>query len=129
MQRRRKSGSQLTRRRKSQERRQRRVEHPRLRGSHRRRLPDSLRVLYGAAEDAEQRLFDFMDRAQAADEYMQSFRFADCDYCKVGWFGSALPKPGHCGLSSVDKWNFLSAEPDEWEDGGKRICRACLEEA
>ena len=54
-----------------------------MRGSHRRRLPDSLRVLYGAEEDAEKRLFQFMERGQQADDYLQSFRFAACDYCKV----------------------------------------------
>lgn len=63
--------------------------NPGLPGSHRRRLPDSLRVLYGVSEEAERRLFSFMERAQAADDYLQPVRFASCDYCKVGLFGSA----------------------------------------
>ena len=65
-----------------------------LRGRHRQRLPESLRMLYGAGEDTERRLFETLDRVQRADEYVQSIRFADCDYCKVGWFGTSLPYPG-----------------------------------
>ena len=115
---------------RAEQRRARRALHPRLPGTHRRRLPDSLRVLYGASEEAEQRLFSFMERAQAADAYLQSFHFASCDYCKVGWFGSAQNPPSELRqLSAVSKWNFLLAEPDEWPtDDGKRICRRCLDE-
>ena len=115
---------------RAEQRRARRALHPRLPGTHRRRLPDSLRVLYGASEEAEQRLFSFMDRAQEADKYLQSFRFASCDYCKVGWFGSTQQPPVDVRqLSAVSKWNFLLAEPDEWpNEDGKRICRRCLEE-
>jgi hypothetical protein len=114
----------------AEQRRARRVLNPRLPGNHRRRLPDSLRVLYGASEEAEHRLFSFLERAQAADAYLQSFHFASCDYCKVGWFGSAQKPPVELRqLSAVSKWNFLLAEPDEWPtDDGRRICRRCLEE-
>ena len=116
-------------RRGAEERRELRARRPKLRGSHRLRLPESLRVLYGAGEDAERRLFQFMERGQAADEYLQSFEFADCDYCKVGWFGSSMEAPGGCQLSAVERWNFLLASQEEWrEDGGKRICRGCLDE-
>ena len=58
---------------------------------------------------------------------MKAFRFADCDYCKVSWFGSALPKPWNCS-SLVSISRILLAEPGEWEDGGKRIYRACMQE-
>ena len=116
-------------RRGAEERREWRARHPKLRGSHRLRQTESLRVLFGAGEDAKRRLFQFMERAQAADEYLQSFEFADCDYCKVGWFGSNMDAPGRCQLSAVERWNFLLASQEEWrEDGGKRICRGCLDE-
>ena len=118
-QRRSRSRSQGSRRRRIKEQRARHVQHPRLRGSHRPRLPDSLRVLYGAGEDTERRLFQFLERAQAADDYLQSFRFAHCD---------PLQKPGHCTLSAVDKMNFLLMSPDQWHDGDKRICKRCFGE-
>ena len=101
------------------ERSARHLQQPRLRGAHRPRLPDSLRVLYGAGEDTERRLFQFMERAQVADEYLQSFRFASCDYCKIGWFGSPLQRPGVCALSAVQRLNLLLKSPDEWDDGGQ----------
>ena len=123
------SRSKSLRRSEIKERSARHLQQPRLRGAHRPRLPDSLRVLYGAGEDTERRLFQFMERAQVADEYLQSFRFASCDYCKIGWFGSPLPRPGVCALSAAQRLNLLLKSPDEWDDGGKRICKKCFEEA
>ena len=92
--------------------------------------PQARDILYGASEEAKRRLFSFMERAQAADEYLQSFHFASCDYCKVGWFGSTKEAPVDARqLSAVHKWNFLLAEPDEWPvEDGRRICVRCLAE-
>ena len=116
-------------RRGAEERRDLRARRPKLRGSHRLRLPESLRVLYGAGEDAERCLFQFMERAQASDEYLQSFEFADCDYCKVRWSDSGMNAIGRCQLSAVERWIFHLASQEEWrEDGGKRICQGCLNE-
>ena len=109
--------------------RQRDATNPRLPGPYRKNLPDSLRVLYGGAEKTERCLFEFLDRAEDADRYLQSFHFEHCEYCKVGWFGSALPKPGSCKVTAVDRWNFLLAPSSEWHEPGKRICRSCSEEA
>ena len=120
------SRSKSLRRSEIKERSARHLQQPRLRGAHRPRLPDSLRVLYGAGEDTERRLFQFMERAQVADEYLQSFRFASCDYCKIGWFGSPLQRPGFCALNAVQRLNLLLKSPDEWDDGGKRICEKIL---
>ncbi len=65
---------------------------------------------------------------------MQSFRYADCDYCKVGWFGTSARCPGtRNGVpplnSAVAKYNFLLVDATVWqEDGDKRICRKCCDE-
>ena len=82
-------------------------------------LPEILQVLYGAGEDAERRLFQFMERALAADEYLQSFEFADCEYCKVGWFGSSMDAPERCQLSAVRRKNFLLASQEEWQGAAR----------
>ena len=124
-----KSRSKEVHRQRDAEQRQRLAIDPRLPGTTRARLPDSLRVLYGDAEKTEGRLFDFLDRAAIADRYLQSFRFQHCEYCKVGWFGSPLEKPNSCKLAAVDNWNMLLAPSSEWLEPGKRICRNCWQEA
>ena len=79
-------------------------------------------------------LFLFEDRIHEADTYLQSFRYADCDYCKVGWFGTSARYPGtRNGVpplnSAVAKYNFLLVDAPDWqEDGDKRICRKCCDE-
>ena len=124
-----KSRSKEGHRQRDAEQRQRDATNPRLPGPYRKNLPDSLRVLYGGAEKTERCLFEFLDRAQDADRYLQSFHFEHCEYCKVGWFGSALPKPGSCKVTAVDRWNFLLAPSSEWLEPEKRICKSCSQEA
>ena len=116
------------RRKKEQEARQ--ALNPKLPGTCRRRLPESLRVLYGASEQAERRLFDIFDRAREVDEYLQSHTFEACDYCKVGWLSPGKsPIEGVGYHSTAKKMAFHLAKPEQWsEDGGKRICTKCLEE-
>ena len=42
---------------------------PKLRGKHRPRLPESLRLLYGAGEDTENRLFEILEPVPCAIDY------------------------------------------------------------
>ena len=124
-----KSRSRERQRQRDAEQRQRLATNPRLPGPYRKNLPDSLRVLYGGAEKTERRLFEFLDRAEIADRYLQSFHFQHCDYCKVGWFGSTLDKPNSCKLTARDRWNMVLAPCSEWLEPGKRICNSCSQEA
>ena len=78
-------------RRKMREQTARRAHNPKLPGTCRPRLPESLRALYGASEAAEQSREGVAQRSLEMDAFLQSHHFVACDYCKRGWLSPEHP--------------------------------------
>ena len=74
--------------------------HAKLPGRNQKHLPESMRMLYGGSQEAEERRDRVFRRAVEVDDYLQSYRFRHCDFCERGWFGTDEQAP--CGVSTND---------------------------
>ena len=83
----------------------------------------SQRMLFGTSREAEERRGAVFRRAAEVDAFLQSYRFAACDYCERGWFGTRAQPPR--GVSTTDVhnkyMNFLLADEADWQD----FCERC----
>eukprot|EP00435_Cladocopium_sp_Y103_P046401 s3767_g13.t1 len=92
-----------------------------------RRLPESLRQLYGNGVDAESWAMPFFHRVHEVDAHMLDMEFQNCSYCKEGWPGVAYlvtwkAKPSRRRI-------FCRAPDKDWLEPGRPVCENCLHEA
>ena len=126
-------------RRKQREQTARRAHNPKLPGTCRPRLPESLRALYGASAAAEQSREGVAQRSLEMDAFLQSHHFVACDYCKRGWLSPEHPYLGSAEAkhsvnrlpqtATARRMAFHLMPEDKWgKDDGSRICVSCYEE-
>ena len=61
---------------------QRKACHAKIPGRNQKHLPESMRMLFGASREAEERRDRVFRRAVEVDDYLQSYRFRHCDFCE-----------------------------------------------